>query len=147
MVQTRLHFSAVPEINMSRWCTLAVLVLTFEGLWHPGEADVGDFTPCLHFFYKSWPPKGLTGTPICQRYFNQYRFASLYSRARRSPWFSAYIYSAPAGKRPRVSWKFEPQVSRFQLGLCLNYIFNELIQKTSVSPHGKTADSGLFSCV
>lgn len=96
---------------MSHLCTLAVLVLTLEGLWHPGEADVGDFTPCLHFFYKWWPPKGLTGTPICQRYCNQYRFASLYSRARRSPWFSAYIYSAPQGKRPSASWKFEPQLT------------------------------------
>lgn len=108
-------FLCCQHINMSHLCTLAVLVLTFEGLWHPGEADVGDFTPCLHFFYKSWPPKGLTGTPICQRYCNQYRFASLYSRARRSPWFSAYIYSAPEGKRPSASWKFEPQVSRFQI--------------------------------
>lgn len=108
-------FLCCADINMSHLCTLVVLVLTFEGLWHPGEADVGDFTPCLHFFYKSWPPKGLTGTPICQRYSNQYRFASLYSRARRSPWFSAYIYSAPEGKRPSASWKFEPQVSRFQL--------------------------------
>uniref|UniRef100_H3D2T0 Uncharacterized protein n=2 Tax=Tetraodon nigroviridis TaxID=99883 RepID=H3D2T0_TETNG len=96
---------------MSLLCTLAALFLTFEGLLHPGEADVGDFTPCLHFFYKLWPSKGLSGTPICQRYCNQYRFATLYSRARRSPWFSAYVYSAPQGKRPKASWKFEPQLT------------------------------------
>ncbi|XP_059180572.1 endonuclease domain-containing 1 protein-like [Centropristis striata] len=74
-------------------------------------ADVGDFAPCLQVFYKSWPPKGLAGTPICQRYYNQYRFATLYSRPRRSPWFSAYRFSAPEGKRPTASWKFEPQLA------------------------------------
>ncbi|XP_008293615.1 endonuclease domain-containing 1 protein-like [Stegastes partitus] len=74
-------------------------------------ADVGDFTPCLQFFYRSWPPKGLAGTPICQRYYNQHHFATLYSRPRRSPWFSAYLYSVPTGKRPSASWKFEPQLA------------------------------------
>lgn len=124
-------FLCRPDTNMAHLRNLAVLVLTFQGLWCPGEADVGDFTPCLHFFYKSWPPKGLTGTPICQRFCNQYRFASLYSRARRSPWFSAYLYSAPEGTRPRAIWKFEPQVSRFQLwvmSLSLFFYFNKLIQ-------------------
>uniref|UniRef100_A0A8C6SML6 Endonuclease domain-containing 1 protein-like n=1 Tax=Neogobius melanostomus TaxID=47308 RepID=A0A8C6SML6_9GOBI len=73
--------------------------------------DVGDFTPCLQFFYRSWPSKGLSGTPVCQRYNNQYRFASLYSRPRRSPWFSAYVYGVPLGKRPAASWKYEPQLA------------------------------------
>lgn len=95
---------------MSRPGALAAVVLAFAGHWILTAADVGDFTPCLHFFYRSWPPKGLAGTPICQRYDNLYRFATLYSRARRSPWFSAYLYSVPAGKRPSASWKFEPQV-------------------------------------
>lgn len=117
-------FPSCPAINMSPFCTPVVLALAFIGLWHPGEADVGDFTPCLHLFYKSWPPKGLTGSPICQRYFNQYHFASLYSRPRRSPWFSAYIYSLPGGKRPRTSWKFEPQVSRFQIWFVLFLFIN-----------------------
>ena len=74
-------------------------------------ADVGDFAPCLNFFYRSWPPKGLSGTPICQRYGNQYHFASLYSRPRRSPRFSAYMFSPPEGKRPPANWMFEPQVT------------------------------------
>ncbi|KAF1373507.1 hypothetical protein PFLUV_G00239600 [Perca fluviatilis] len=96
---------------MSRSYALAAAVLVFSGCWCICAADVGDFAPCLQFFYKSWPPKGLAGTPICQRYFNQYRFATLYSRPRRSPWFSAYVYSAPAGKRPTACWKFEPQLA------------------------------------
>uniref|UniRef100_A0A3Q3W707 Uncharacterized protein n=1 Tax=Mola mola TaxID=94237 RepID=A0A3Q3W707_MOLML len=96
---------------MSRPGALAAVVLAFAGHWILTAADVGAFTPCLHFFYRSWPPKGLSGTPICQRYDNLYRFATLYSRARRSPWFSAYLYSVPAGKRPSASWKFEPQLA------------------------------------
>lgn len=89
----------------------AVVVLLFTGGCFLCAADVGDFAPCLKFFYMSWPPKGLSGTPICQRYQNQYRFATLYSRARRSPWFSGYLYTAPAGKRPSAAWKFEPQLA------------------------------------
>lgn len=116
-----------PNANMPLCWTLVVFFLTFIGLWRPVKADVGDFTPCLHFFYKSWPPKGLIGSPICQRYFNQYRFASLYSRPRRSPWFSAYIYSAPEGKRPRASWKFEPQVSRSMIWFEPFFKINELM--------------------
>ncbi|KAM7381145.1 hypothetical protein PAMA_012129 [Pampus argenteus] len=87
----------------------AVALLAFTAGWCPCVADVGDFTSCLQFFYRSWPPKGLAGTPICQHYYNQYRFATLYSHWRRSPWFSAYKYTVPKGKRPTACWKFEPQ--------------------------------------
>lgn len=89
----------------------SLLALALVSCCCPAAADVGDFAPCLQFFYSSWPPKGLTGTPICQRYNNNYQFATLYSRSRRSPWFSAYVYTVPTGKRPSSSWKFEPQVS------------------------------------
>ncbi|XP_038130161.1 endonuclease domain-containing 1 protein-like [Cyprinodon tularosa] len=86
-------------------------VLLFVAFISFSVADVGDFTPCLQFFYRSWPPKGLAGTSICQRYNNNYRFATLYSRPRRSPWFSAYVYTVPSGKRPKASWKYEPQLA------------------------------------
>ncbi|XP_003448683.1 endonuclease domain-containing 1 protein [Oreochromis niloticus] len=95
--------------KMPRLC--AVLALLLAAGCSLCTADVGTFTPCLQFFYRSWPPKGLTGTPICQRFINKYRFATLYSRPRRSPWFSAYLYTVPAGKRPSSSWKFEPQLA------------------------------------
>ncbi|XP_029383111.1 endonuclease domain-containing 1 protein-like [Echeneis naucrates] len=98
-------------VAMSPAAPLALSVLAFAAGWGLGVADVGDFAPCLRFFYRSWPPKGLSGTPICQRYVNQYRYATLYSRPRRSPWFSAYLYEAPAGKRPSACWKFEPQLA------------------------------------
>ncbi|XP_017293567.1 endonuclease domain-containing 1 protein-like isoform X1 [Kryptolebias marmoratus] len=89
----------------------SLLLLVFAAACSLCAADVGDFTPCLHFFYRSWPPKGLEGTPICQRYNNSYRFATLYSRPRRSPWFSGYLYTVPTGKRPKASWKYEPQLA------------------------------------
>uniref|UniRef100_UPI003AAEFCF4 endonuclease domain-containing 1 protein-like n=1 Tax=Centroberyx gerrardi TaxID=166262 RepID=UPI003AAEFCF4 len=76
--------------------------------------EVGDFSPCLRFFYQSAPPKGIDAEgyqPICQRYRNQYRFASLYHRQRRAPLYSAYILTPAAGKRPVNSWKYEPQLA------------------------------------
>uniref|UniRef100_A0A1A7X3V6 Uncharacterized protein n=2 Tax=Iconisemion striatum TaxID=60296 RepID=A0A1A7X3V6_9TELE len=89
----------------------SVIILISIAAWSPCMADVGDFAPCLHFFYESWPPKGLEGTPICQRYNNTYHFATLYSRPRRSPWFSGYLYTVPRGKRPKASWMYEPQLA------------------------------------
>ncbi|KAK2855419.1 hypothetical protein Q7C36_007288 [Tachysurus vachellii] len=74
--------------------------------------DVGDFSECSSFFYRTRPPTGIAGTPICQRYKNRYHFATLYSRERRTPWFSGYVFSLPQGKRPRGEWKYEPQLAK-----------------------------------
>ncbi|KPP71060.1 endonuclease domain-containing 1 protein-like [Scleropages formosus] len=93
---------------MVRLCRTLVLALA---VWCCCEADVGNFTACTRFFYSAWPPKGLQGVPICQRYLNQHRFATLYSRTHRRPWFSAYVFSTPTGKRPKEEWKFEPQLA------------------------------------
>lgn len=92
---------------MSDMCSGSLLLLLLLGLSH---GDVGDFSPCLSFFYRARPPTGIAGTPICQRYENRYHFATLYSRERRAPWFSGYVFSPPLGKRPRADWKYEPQV-------------------------------------
>ncbi|KAL6489150.1 hypothetical protein MHYP_G00028910 [Metynnis hypsauchen] len=89
-------------------------LLLLSSLLSPCGGDVGDFSPCLNYFYQAWPPKGIQGTPICQRYENQYHFATLYSRERRTPWFSAYIYTLPQGKRPKEVWKYEPQLAKSQ---------------------------------
>ncbi|KAM4623566.1 endonuclease domain-containing 1 protein-like [Polymixia lowei] len=99
------------HLSMVRFNAMGLALLAFIGGWFLCRADVGDFSPCLQFFYSSWPPKGLAGTPICQRYCNRYHFATLYSRPRRSPWFSGYVYTVPTGKRPASSWKFEPQLA------------------------------------
>lgn len=72
-----------------------------------------DFSPCLKFFYRSWPPKGLPRTPACQRYVNQYCFAKLYIYPGWDLSFSTYVFTLAAGKRPSPHWKFEPQVKVF----------------------------------
>uniref|UniRef100_A0A3Q2QXW9 Uncharacterized protein n=1 Tax=Fundulus heteroclitus TaxID=8078 RepID=A0A3Q2QXW9_FUNHE len=74
-----------------------------------------DFFQCLDFFYKETPPSGFdyrAFQPICQRYKNTYRFASLYHRQHRAPLFSAYILRIADGKRPNISWMYEPQVGK-----------------------------------
>ncbi|XP_029918117.1 endonuclease domain-containing 1 protein-like [Myripristis murdjan] len=76
--------------------------------------EVGDFSHCLRFFYKRVPPEGIDTEgyrPICQRYKNQYRFASLYHLQRRTPLYSAYTLTPAAGKRPKNIWKYEPQLA------------------------------------
>ncbi|XP_053494303.1 endonuclease domain-containing 1 protein-like [Ictalurus furcatus] len=90
--------------------------LLLSALLSLGDGDVGDFTPCLNFFYRARPPTGIAGTPICQRYSNRYHFATLYSRERRTPWFSGYVFSCPHGKRPRGEWKYEPQLANSKAG-------------------------------
>ncbi|CAK6971941.1 endonuclease domain-containing 1 protein-like [Scomber scombrus] len=72
-----------------------------------------DFSQCLNFFYKETPPQGISAggyVPICQRYNNQYHFASLYHRQHRAPLYSAYILNRADGKRPDVPWMYEPQL-------------------------------------
>ncbi|KAM9377237.1 endonuclease domain-containing 1 protein-like [Pholidichthys leucotaenia] len=72
-----------------------------------------DFSNCLDFFYNRTSPQGIGAAgyqPICQRYKNQYHFASLYHRQHRTPLFSAYILSPADGKRPSVTWMYEPQL-------------------------------------
>ncbi|XP_019739940.1 endonuclease domain-containing 1 protein-like [Hippocampus comes] len=73
-----------------------------------------DFSKCHNFFYKGTPPKGVNAAgyqPICQRFENQYRFASLYHRQHRTPLYSAYIISSADGKRPNSTWMYEPQLA------------------------------------
>lgn len=101
--------------KMLRLSTLALLLLAacFDGLVL-GELS-NDFSQCLDSFYNSTPPQGLSRPeyqPICQRYRNRYRFASLYDRQRRAPLYSAYQLKLADGKRPRVSWMYEPQVTK-----------------------------------
>ncbi|XP_033488839.2 endonuclease domain-containing 1 protein-like [Epinephelus lanceolatus] len=77
--------------------------------------EIGNsFSKCHRFFYKGTPPTGISAAgyqPICQRYKNQYHFASLYHRQHRAPLYSAYILSPADGKRPISSWKYEPQLA------------------------------------
>uniref|UniRef100_A0A3B3ZRX3 Uncharacterized protein n=1 Tax=Periophthalmus magnuspinnatus TaxID=409849 RepID=A0A3B3ZRX3_9GOBI len=72
-----------------------------------------DFSKCPDFFYRGIPPQGFIGAshqPICQRFRNQYHFATLYHRDHRVPLFSAYILRPANGKRPNSTWMYEPQL-------------------------------------
>ncbi|XP_028272649.1 endonuclease domain-containing 1 protein-like [Parambassis ranga] len=102
---------------MQRSSTAAVLLLL---AWFGGLVTaevVNNFHQCKNFLYKEIDPKGITGDnyqPICQRYKNKYRFATLYNRNRRAPLFSAYKIIPASGQcqRPPVEqWYYEPQLA------------------------------------
>ncbi|XP_044060158.1 endonuclease domain-containing 1 protein-like isoform X1 [Siniperca chuatsi] len=99
--------------KMLQFSTGALLLLLpwFGG---PVLGEISDnFSQCLDFFYNKTPPQGINAAeyqPICQRYKNQYHFASLYDREHRAPLYSAYILSPANGKRPNI-WKYEPQLA------------------------------------
>ncbi|KAM9400101.1 endonuclease domain-containing 1 protein-like [Salvelinus alpinus] len=49
--------------------------------------------------------------PICQKYKNIYRFATLYDTTNRIPVFSAYTFTGPpTDPRPKDPWMIEPQL-------------------------------------
>ncbi|XP_061786461.2 endonuclease domain-containing 1 protein-like [Nerophis lumbriciformis] len=89
-----------------------LLLCCFDGLVL-GEIHQ-NFSKCLDFFYKGTPPQvnySVGYQPICQRFNNQYRFASMYHRQSRAPLYSAYIISSGKGKRPNSTWMYEPQLA------------------------------------
>ncbi|XP_077196448.1 endonuclease domain-containing 1 protein-like isoform X2 [Paroedura picta] len=81
----------------------------------PGEAEVVKSfeETCPRYFFRKTPPKiSLTASymvPICQRYKNQYRYATLYDQKKRIPIYSAYIYNPGRAKRTD-NWMVEPQL-------------------------------------
>ncbi|XP_036932053.1 endonuclease domain-containing 1 protein-like isoform X2 [Acanthopagrus latus] len=102
------------QTKMLQFSTGALLLLLpwFGGLVLGEISD--NFSQCLNFFYNETPPSGIPAAgyqPICQRYKNQYHFASLYHRQHRAPLYSAYILSPADGKRPNNTWKYEPQLA------------------------------------
>ncbi|XP_078530772.1 endonuclease domain-containing 1 protein-like [Lissotriton helveticus] len=66
---------------------------------------------CSGFFYRDTEPAGIIPTNrawICQRFGNQYRFATVYDQSNRIATYSAYIYEAK--KSVRTKWMIEPQL-------------------------------------
>ena len=94
-----------------------VLCIHFVGV--RSEVD-GDFNKCDHFFYKNTPPQlgrhfNQPPKEICQRFQNDYRYATLYSTDLRIPLYSAYTDEGPCqGQQDnrRAAWFVEPQVSK-----------------------------------
>ncbi|XP_020333066.1 endonuclease domain-containing 1 protein [Oncorhynchus kisutch] len=48
--------------------------------------------------------------PICQKYNNTYRFATLYDTTNKIPVFSAYTFTGNILGRPKQSWMIEPKL-------------------------------------
>ncbi|NWW59746.1 ENDD1 protein, partial [Ifrita kowaldi] len=93
---------------------LLLLQVVVSCLWLGHSEVVKSFeTSCPQFFFRETPPnEGLEPQIpawICQRYKNQYYFATLYDRKMRIPVYSAYIYQPGPGKRPKT-WLVEPQL-------------------------------------
>ncbi|XP_048826615.1 endonuclease domain-containing 1 protein-like [Brienomyrus brachyistius] len=101
------------NFRLSHSCMIGLLV-GLATLAHRVRAEVGSFSSCLQFFHKASSPRGLGGpgySEICQRYENTYHFASLYCKQRRTPIYSAYVFSSGGRKRYRVAWMYEPQLA------------------------------------
>ncbi|XP_003220788.2 endonuclease domain-containing 1 protein [Anolis carolinensis] len=98
---------------------LALLLISWYGAPGNGEVVTSFEDTCPHFFFRGVPPSlGLEPSRparICQRYKNQYRYATLYDKDNRIPVYSAYIYNPGTAKRPST-WMVEPQLvdSSFQ---------------------------------
>ncbi|XP_047440424.1 endonuclease domain-containing 1 protein-like [Mugil cephalus] len=90
-----------------------LLLLPWFGGLTSGELSPSKFTMCQKFFYNKTPPEGFgTGhQAICQRYKNQYRFATLYDPQKRTALFSAYLMSSSNRPRPEDTWMYEPQLA------------------------------------
>ncbi|KFO94386.1 Endonuclease domain-containing 1 protein [Buceros rhinoceros silvestris] len=93
---------------------LLLLLVSASCLWLGHSEVVTSFeSSCPQFFFRETPPNEALEPEnpawICQRYKNQYYFATLYDRDRRIPVYSAYLYQPGSGKRPRT-WLVEPQL-------------------------------------
>ncbi|NXB19821.1 ENDD1 protein, partial [Rhagologus leucostigma] len=92
---------------------LLLLQVLVSCLWLGHSEVVKDFAKCPKFFYEEIPPDNALepANPawICQRYNNQYHFATLYDKTLRIPVYSAYIYQ-PGSSTKRQSWFVEPQL-------------------------------------
>lgn len=94
---------------------LLLLQISLSCLWlGRGEVVTSFESSCPQFFFRETPPNEALEPEspawICQRYKNQYYFATLYDRSRRIPVYSAYLYQPGSGTRPKT-WLVEPQVS------------------------------------
>ncbi|NXM19451.1 ENDD1 protein, partial [Ploceus nigricollis] len=92
---------------------LLLLQVLASCLWLGHSEVVNSFESCPQFFYRNTTPNNALDPQnpawICQRYKNQYHFATLYDRKMRIPVYSAYIYKPGPGNRSK-SWFVEPQL-------------------------------------
>ncbi|GCB82386.1 hypothetical protein scyTo_0021595 [Scyliorhinus torazame] len=96
-----------------RCCSLVLLWNLIAPRATEGKV-VQSFDECSQFFCEGIEPfMILNTTRICQRYNNEYHFATVYSTALRIPWYSAYKYQPGSNSvKPSRPPKFfiEPQL-------------------------------------
>ncbi|NXT21940.1 ENDD1 protein, partial [Syrrhaptes paradoxus] len=93
---------------------LLLLQVLASCLWSGRSEVVPSFgNSCPQFFFRQTPPNQALEPQnpawICQRYQNQYHFATLYDKNLRVPVYSAYRYQPGPGTRPKT-WFVEPQL-------------------------------------
>ncbi|NXS94432.1 ENDD1 protein, partial [Jacana jacana] len=92
---------------------LLLLQVLVSCLWLGHSEVVTSFQSCPQFFIDEAPPNEalVPDNPawICQRFNNQYHYATLYNRDLRIPVYSAYRYDPGNGQRPKI-WMVEPQL-------------------------------------
>ncbi|NXN26046.1 ENDD1 protein, partial [Nycticryphes semicollaris] len=94
---------------------LLLFLLVLESCLWLGHSDVvPSFQSCPQFFFWETPPNDALqpNNPawICQRFNNQYHYATLYDRDLRIPVYSAYRYQPGNAKKPGHIWMVEPQL-------------------------------------
>ncbi|XP_010408299.3 endonuclease domain-containing 1 protein-like [Corvus cornix cornix] len=92
---------------------LLLLQVLASCLWLGHSEVVNSFASYPKFSYRNTAPDNALepANPawICQRYNNQYHFATLYDKTRRIPVYSAYIYQPGPGNRSKSQF-VEPQL-------------------------------------
>ncbi|NXI15233.1 ENDD1 protein, partial [Irena cyanogastra] len=95
---------------------LLLLQVLASCLWLGHSEVVKSFANCPQvskFFYRNTTPNNALEPQnpawICQRYKNQYHYATLYDRDLHIPVYSAYIYQPGPGNRSKL-WFVEPQL-------------------------------------
>nr|XP_056702595.1 endonuclease domain-containing 1 protein-like [Euleptes europaea] len=93
---------------------LPALLLILASSLTPGNNEVvTSFSSCLSFFLDNTVPDDALEPSdparICQKYENNYYFATMYDKTNRIPAYSAYVYRPSPGRALR-EWMVEPQL-------------------------------------
>ncbi|XP_068045494.1 endonuclease domain-containing 1 protein-like [Anomalospiza imberbis] len=117
---------------------LLLLQVLASCLWLGHSEVVTSFASCPEFFYAGTTPNdGLNpknASWICQRFRNQYHYATLYDRDNRIPVYSAYKYEPGDVKKPPEWWLVEPQLIDENLNLKEMEWDRVLIEQHEISP-------------
>ncbi|KAF7711055.1 endonuclease domain-containing 1 protein-like [Silurus meridionalis] len=107
---------------MMKLLALVLLLSSFSSLTL--MEVVKSFENCSSFFVKNPKDQNAIIVPtvftdarykkICQRWKNNYRFATVYDTVRRIPVYSAYTFSKQVETTRNDNWKIEPQLEEIE---------------------------------